>query len=76
MIDYRKEFIAMAAIVINHELELVANVTVTESEVSEYLKDWEVLNTTTDGFTRELEDYIMYCIREETNIGFKQYMSM
>ena len=75
MIDYRKEFIAMAAIVINHELELF-NVTVTESEVSEYLKDWEALNSTTDGFTRELEDYIMYCIREETNIGFKQYLSM
>ena len=75
MIDYRKEFIAMAAIVINHELELF-NVTVTESEVSEYLKDWETLNSTTDGFTRELEDYIMYCIREETNIGFKQYLSM
>ena len=75
MIDYRKEFIAMAAIVINHELALF-NVTVTESEVSEYLKDWETLNSTTDGFTRELEDYIMYCIREETNIGFKQYLSM
>lgn len=74
MIDYRKDFIGMAAIVINHDLELVA--TVTESEVSEYLKDWEALNTTTEGFTRELEDYIMYCIREETNIGFKQYLSM
>lgn len=74
MIDYRKEFIAMAAIVINNDLSLFT--AVTESEVSEYLKDWEALNTTTEGFTRELEDYIMYCINEETNIGFKQYLSM
>ena len=74
MIDYRKEFIAMAAIVINNDLSLFT--AVTESEISEYLKEWEVLNTTTEGFTRELEDYIMYCINEETNIGFKQYLSM
>jgi hypothetical protein len=74
MIDYRKDFIAMAAIVINNDLDLFT--AVTESEVDDYLKDWEALNTTTDGFTRELEEYIMYCIREETNIGFKRYLEM
>ena len=74
MIDYRKEFVSMATVVINAEVNLFT--TVEEREVSEYLKAWESLKDTTEGFTREVEDYLMYCIREETDIGFTQFLTM
>lgn len=75
MIDYRKEFVAMSTIVINHDLELFP-IKVAEASVSEYLSVFESTHNTTERFVTEVEDYLMYCYREETDIGFKQYMSM
>lgn len=75
MIDYRQEFVAMSTIVINHDLSLFP-IHVTEDEVAEYLSVFESTHNTTDKFVSEVEDYLMYCYREETDIGFKQYMSM
>lgn len=75
MINYRKEFVAMSTIVINHDLELFP-IHVAEASVSEYLSYFERTHNTTDRFVTEVEDYLMYCYREETDIGFKQYMSM
>lgn len=75
MIDYRHEFISMATVVINYDLSL-HNIVVTESEVEDYLTYYEGVNTTTEHFTGAVEDYLMYCYREETNIGFKQFSEM
>lgn len=75
MIDYRKEFVAMATIVINYDLSLFP-IKVAEDSVAEYLSVFESTHNTTERFVSEVEDYLMYCYREETDIGFKQYMSM
>lgn len=75
MINYRNEYIAMATIVINYDLSLFP-IKVSEDEVAEYLRYFETTHNTTERFVIDVEDYLMYCYREETNIGFKQYMSM
>lgn len=75
MIDYRHEFIAMATVVINYDLSL-HNIVVTENEVAEYIRYFETTHNTTDRFVIEVEEYLMYCYREETNIGFKQFSEM
>lgn len=75
MIDYRHEFIAMATVVINYDLSL-HHIVVAEDSVAEYLRYFETTHNTTDRFVIEVEDYLMYCYREETDIGFKQFSEM
>ncbi|MBR3772203.1 MAG: hypothetical protein IKL07_08040, partial [Clostridium sp.] len=74
MINYRNEYIAMATIVINYDLSLFP-IKVSEDEVAEYLRYFATTHNTTERFVSEVEEYLMYCYREETDIGFKQYMS-
>lgn len=75
MIDYRNEYISMATVVINYDLSL-PGIVVTESEVAEYLRYFETTHNSTERFVIEVEDYLMYCYREETSIGFKQFSEM